>query len=172
MKINIIVSASLNWVIGANNKLIWKLRSDLKRFKELTTGKVIIMGQKTFESLPNGPLPNRTNIILTDDSDYSVIDAILAFDVQDALIKAKYYGGEDGEVFIIGGGSIYRQFLPLADTIYLTRVHTMVEGDTTFPNIDEMNAWESTLTEEINPIDEKNEFEYSYQIYQKIKTPA
>jgi len=168
MKINIIVSASLNWVIGANNKLLWRLKSDLKRFKELTTGKIVIMGQKTYESLPNGALPNRTNIVLTDDEDYSGVDIILAFNIEEALIKATYYAGEDAEIFIIGGGMVYRHFLPLAATIYLTRVHTLIEGDTIFPNIDEMPEWVPQIAEaETHPIDENNEYAYSYQKYIK-----
>lgn len=165
MKISIIVSVSENWVIGKDNKLLWKLSSDLKRFKELTSGHVVIMGQKTFESLPNGALPNRTNIVLTDDPDFSYQGVIPAFSIEDALSKAKYY--EDEEIFIIGGGSVYKQFLPFTNKLYLTVVHTEIEGDTTFPEIDE-NEW-NLIFSEYHPEStiEKNEYSYTFKIFMK-----
>jgi dihydrofolate reductase len=164
MKINIIVSVSENWVIGKNNKLLWKLSNDLKRFKELTTGKPVIMGQKTFESLPSA-LPNRTNIVLTDDPDYSALNAIPTFNIGDAMQKAKYFYGEDCEVFIIGGGMVYRQFLDYADRIYLTVVHTVADGDTTFPELD-LGQWK-LVSEEFKEKDKKNEYDCTYKIYDR-----
>lgn len=160
--INMIASVSENWIIGKDNKLLWKLSSDLKKFKELTTGHVIIMGQKTFESLPNGSLPNRTNIVLTDDPDFFGKDIIPSFSISDALNKANYY---DKEIFIIGGGSIYKQFLPLANKLYLTIVHTKIDGDTYFPKIDE-SEWKLELSE-FKEKDNKNEYSHTYKIYSR-----
>lgn len=163
-KISIIVSVSENWVIGKDNSLLWKLSSDLKRFKELTTNHVVIMGQKTMESLPNKMLPNRTNIVLTDDPDYSFQNGVIpAFSIDDAIQKAEYY--ESDEIFIIGGGSVYKQFLPLADKLYLTKVHTIIEGDTYFPKIDEKDwVLESYQSKEK---DDKNEYSHTYIIYSR-----
>ena len=135
MKISIIVSVSENWVIGKNNKLLWNLSNDLKRFKDLTTNNPVIMGQKTFESLPKGALPNRTNIVLTDNPDFTAPDIIITHSIIEALAQAKFKHGNKSEVFIIGGGMIYKQFLEFADYIYLTVVHTTIDGDTNFPII-------------------------------------
>ena len=105
MKINIIVAVSENWVIGKDNKLLWRLSNDLKKFKELTLNKPIIMGDKTFYSLPKGALPNRTNIILTLDKSFNEPDTIPVYSIEDALKTAEMYGDD---VFITGGGP----FLP------------------------------------------------------------
>ena len=165
MKISIIVSASENWVIGNNNKLLWKLTDDLKRFKELTINHAIIMGQKTFESLPKGALPNRTNIVLTDDKNFSAPDIFIAYDLEDSIEIAERKKGSNCEIFIIGGGTIYKQFLKYADTIYLTKVHTNIEGDTTFPELD-LHQWK-LVSEEFNQKDNKNEYDHTFQIYKK-----
>lgn len=163
MKINIIVSVSDNWVIGKDNKLLWKISSDLKKFKNLTTGKPVIMGQKTFESLPNGALPNRTNIVLTPDEDYSAKDIITAFSIEDALFKAKLYHGEDCDIFVIGGGMVYRQFLDIADYVYLTVVHTTIEGDTTFPEL--LDSQWILLTSDFKKKNDKDEYDCTYKIF-------
>ena len=165
MKINIIVSVSENWVIGKDNKLLWKLSNDLKRFKDLTNGNPVIMGQKTFESLPKGALPNRTNIVLTPEIDYNATNIITAFSIEDTLNKASRLHGEDCEVFIIGGGMVYRQFLDIADRVYLTTVHTIIEGDTTFPEL-LPEQWE-LISEEYKEKDEKNEYSHTYKIYDR-----
>jgi len=162
-KISIIVSVSENWAIGKNNKLLWKLSNDLQRFKKLTTGHAIIMGQKTMESLPKQHLPNRTNIVLTDDPDFSSKNIIPAFSIADALNKAQYY--DDTEIFIIGGGSIYKQFLSIAEKLYLTIVHTKIDGDTFFPKIDE-SEWKLEFSE-FKEKDNKNEYSHTYKIYTK-----
>ena len=101
MKINIIVSVSKNWIIGKDNKLLWRLSSDLKRFKDLTIDKTIIMGQRTFESLPKGALPNRKNIVLTDNPKFSAPNVVVAYNIPESLEKAKAICDN---VFIIGGG--------------------------------------------------------------------
>ena len=164
--ISIIVSVSENWVIGKDNKLLWKQSADLKRFKSLTENHAIIMGEKTWNSLPGGALPNRTNIVLTDDFDFTGIDVFPAYDLDDAIDKARFQKGDEAEIFIIGGGSIYRQYLPKADRIYLTLVHTTIDGDTTFPNLDEMKEW-SCETLEIIKKDSKNEYDTTYKIYNR-----
>lgn len=165
MKINIIVSVSKNWVIGRNNKLLWKLSNDLKRFKELTNGNPVIMGQKTFESLPKGALPNRTNIVLTDDPNFFAPNIILTYSIPEALEKAKLIHGENCEIFIIGGGMIYKQFLDYADCIYLTTVDTIIEGDTTFPELIP-EQW-NLISEEFKTKDDKNEYNYTFRLYQR-----
>ena len=164
MKISIIVSVSDNWAIGKNNKLLWHLSSDLKRFKELTSGNPVIMGQKTFESLPKGALPNRTNIVLTDNDSFTAPNIIITRSVIEALAQAKFEHGSNCETFIIGGGMIYKQFLEFADCIYLTTVHTKLDGDTFFPELNEQ--WE-LISEEFKEKDEKNEYDHTYKIYKR-----
>ena len=166
MKISIIVSVSENWVIGKNNKLLWNLSDDLKRFKEITTGNPVIMGQKTFESLPKGALPNRTNIVLTDNDNFTAPDVIISRSIIDSLAQAKFSSGTNCEVFIIGGGMIYKQFLEFADCIYLTTVHTTIEGDTTFPKLDS-KQWK-LIWKEFKEKDYKNEYDHTYKIYKRI----
>lgn len=163
MEISIIVSVSENWMIGKNNKLLWKLSDDLKRFKKITDGKPVIMGQKTFESLPNGALPNRTNIVLSDDITFTAPNIITASSVVESLLKAK--DTKSDETFIIGGGMIYRLFLDYADKVYLTVVHTTIDGDTSFPKLD-LRSWKLT-SDEFKNKDEKNEYDVSYKIYER-----
>lgn len=165
MKINIIVSVSENWVIGKDNKLLWKLSDDLKRFKELTTGNPVVMGQKTFESLPKGALPNRTNIVLTWDKEFSAPNVIPVYNIGQALEKAKEKHSTNCELFVIGGGMIYKQFLDYADRVYLTVVHTIIEGDTTFPEI-KPEQW-NLISEDFKEKDEKNEYHHTYKIYER-----
>lgn len=165
MKINIIVSVSENWIIGKNNKLLWRLNSDLQRFKAVTSRNPIIMGQKTFESLPNGALPNRANIVLTDNSNFKAPNITIAYNIPESLDLAKNIYGEDCNIFVIGGGMIYRQFLEYADTIYLTTVHTIIDGDVSFPELD-LDEWE-LISEEFKSKDEKNDYDHTYKIYNR-----
>jgi len=160
--ISIIVAIAKNRAIGKDNQLLWHLSYDLKRFKKLTEGHIVIMGQKTFESLPKKPLPNRTNIVITDDFEYEQEGVTLAYSITDSLVIAKNSNIE-GEVFIIGGASIYRQFLPLADKFYITQIDKEFEGDVYFPELDE--SWEITDEEK----KKGEEFDYSYQIWEKKK---
>lgn len=162
MKISIIVSVSENLAIGKDNKLLWNQKSDLQRFKKITTGHPVIMGQKTFESLPNGALPNRTNIVLTDDKKFSAPNIITAYSIEESLQIAK---SKSDEVFIIGGGSIYKQFLKIADSVYLTEVHIKIDGDTSFPELNK-DEWE-LISEEYKEKDDKNEYDHTYKIYNK-----
>src|SRR5512133_3586576 len=130
--ISIIVAVSDDWGIGKENELLWNIPEDLKRFKRLTTGKTVIMGKKTWESLPKKPLPNRRNVVITDIPGEQIEGAGMAYSIQDAIDKCEK--GE--EAFIIGGGSIYRQFMPLADRLYITHVHSKAPADIYFPSID------------------------------------
>lgn len=131
--LSLIVAVAQNNVIGKDNKLIWHISEDLKRFKEITSGKTIIMGRKTFESLP-GVLPNRKHIIVTRDKNYKVnSDNVTIVHNLNSLIDQ--YKNCDDEVFIIGGAEIYKQALPYADKLYLTKINNFFDGDTFFPEI-------------------------------------
>jgi len=160
--ITLIVAAGEDNSIGKDNKLIWHLSDDLKRFKTLTSGHHIIMGRKTFESFPN-PLPNRTHIVLTEQMNYKTHeDVIVVNNIEDALDAAK----NDSQPFIIGGGQIYKQFMDLADKIELTRVHdTFEDADTFFPTID-LNKWEE-VSRTKHDKDDKHEYAFSFITYVK-----
>lgn len=144
-KISIIVAISKNGAIGKNNELLWRIPGDMRRFKELTTGHPIIMGRKTYESIGK-PLPNRTNIIITRDKNYSAPGCIVTNSLQEALEKAEEVetqpspeatAGKESEIFIIGGGEIYKEGLKLTDKLYLTLIHEEKEGDIYFPDYPE-----------------------------------
>ena len=157
--IKIIVAMSKNRVIGNNNELIWKLSSDLKRFKELTTGHSVVMGRKTYESIGK-PLPNRRNIIITRNLEYSVDGCEIVSSLEEALLLT------NNDCFIIGGGEIYNQSIKLADKIYLTMVHKEFEGDTTFPELDK--EWVKMSRKDFEA-DEKNEYNYSFIEYDRYE---
>src|ERR1035437_5141495 len=146
--ISIIVAVSEDWGIGKDNELLWHISEDLKRFKRLTSGNAVIMGKKTWESLPKKPLPNRKNIVLTDNPHETIENAITAYSLEDSL--AKCIPGE--EIFIIGGGSIYRQFMQIADRLFITHVHRKALADIYFPEIDK-KIWEVTEKEEFTSED-------------------
>lgn len=158
MIISIIVAATENNIIGNNNQLLWHLSNDLKRFKSLTTGKAVIMGRKTFESMGK-PLPNRRNIIISRNTGLSIPGC----EVVNSLKTAIQTATNDNEVFIIGGGEIYKQAWDIADKIYLTRVHTVKEGDTIIPNI-LPEKWTEESTES-HPADDKHPYGYSFINY-------
>ena len=158
--ITLIAAASENNVIGKDNKLIWYLSDDLKHFKEFTKGHAVIMGRKTFESMPKA-LPNRTNIVITRKVDYLANDAIVVNSLSQALEKA----AEDKQPFIIGGGEIYSLAIKIADRIELTRVHTELEGDAYFPDIDH-NIWEE-VSREKRLKDEKHDYDFTFIRYNK-----
>jgi dihydrofolate reductase len=159
--ISIIVAVSEDWGIGKDNELLWHISEDLKRFKRLTTGNTVIMGKKTWNSLPRRPLPGRKNIVLTDDPKESIENSLTAYSIEDALGKC----GKDEEIFIIGGGSIYRQFMPLANRLYITHVHKNAPADIYFPEIDH-NIWEITEEEEFNS-GENVSIPYTYTVYER-----
>ncbi|ASW44338.1 dihydrofolate reductase [Clostridium isatidis] len=132
--LSIIVAKANNDVIGGDNKLLWHISKDLKRFKEITTGHTIIMGRKTFESLPK-VLPNRKHIVITRDRNFKV-DSDMVHIVNDISTVLEKFKDSDEEAFVIGGGEIYKSLLPYCKKIYLTRVYKNFEGDTIFPNLD------------------------------------
>ena len=137
---NLIVNADKNWGIGKNNELLVHIPNDMKMFRQMTTGKVVVMGRKTLESFPNGmPLPKRTNIVLTHDKDYDAKGAIVVGSKEELLDELEEYKDED--IFIIGGESIYRMMLPYCDTAYVTRTDFAYDADTYFPDLDEMPEW-------------------------------
>jgi dihydrofolate reductase len=159
--ISIIVAVSDDWGIGKDNELLWHIPEDLKRFKRLTMGKCVIMGKKTWESLPKRPLHGRKNIVLTDIPDECIDCSITAYSIEDALSKC----GTDEEVFVIGGGSVYRQFMPVADRLYITHVHKKALADIYFPKIDR-RKWKISEKEECISEDD-NKIPYSYVIYER-----
>jgi dihydrofolate reductase len=162
--ISIIVAIARNYAIGKNNDLLWHLPADLKRFKQITSGKCVVMGKKTWESLPLKPLPGRKNIIITDNPDDCFNCSFTANSIDDAIRQCS----DSGEVFVIGGGSVYRQFMDIADRLYITWVDRDYEADTFFPEISE-DIWEPIETDG-DHLDEKNGFTYRYVIYQRRKS--
>ncbi|MCA1746471.1 MAG: dihydrofolate reductase, partial [Bacteroidales bacterium] len=157
--ISIIVAIAENNAIGKDNQLLWHLSDDLKRFKRLTTGHTVIMGRNTYLSLPNGALPNRRNIVITDRPDENFEACEMAHSVEEALELA----GDSGECFVMGGGMVYRQLLPMAGRLYLTKVHQSFDADTFFPEID-FSKWEE-LDSEFVEAGGKNEFPHTFVIY-------
>ena len=145
MIISLVVAASRNGVIGREGGLPWHISSDLKLFKQITFGKPVIMGRKTWDSLPRKPLRGRRNIVISRKADFQVEGADTARTVGEALALAK--SDNPPEVAVIGGGEIYRLFWPMADQIYLTEVDLEVEGDTLFPPINS-TEWESVKSEQ------------------------
>ena len=157
-ELTIIAAASTNNVIGFNNKLIWNIPNDLKRFKELTLGHSVIMGRKTFESLPN-PLPKRRNIIVTKNKDYSRNGIEVTSNIEEAIDLCK----SDSQPFIIGGGEIYSQTIEIVDKIELTRVYKDYQGDAFFPDIP-LDKFELT-NESVNYLDDDSSTKYSFLTY-------
>ena len=138
-----ILSADKNWGIGYQNKLLVSIPSDMKFFRETTTGNVVVMGRKTLESFPNGlPLKNRVNIVLTGNQSYQVKDAVIVHSQDELLEELKKYDTE--RVYVIGGESVYRMMLPFCDTVFVTKIDRAFQADTFFPNLDEMEEWEMT----------------------------
>ncbi|AQS07820.1 dihydrofolate reductase [Clostridium beijerinckii] len=156
--ISIIVAIAKDNVIGKDNKLLWHISEDLKRFKKITTGKKMIMGRKTFESLP-GILPNREHIVLTRDNNFNVDSDKVTIEHDFNSVLQRYLKCED-EVFVIGGAEIYKQFLPYAKKLYLTKVDEEFEGDTYFPGINYSNYNIEYTSEKF--IDEKNGLHYTF----------
>ncbi len=162
---NLIVAVDKNWAIGYQNKLLVSIPEDMKFFRNETTGKVVVMGRKTLETFPNGlPLKNRTNIVLTRNPDYKVKGAEVCGSVEEALDLISAYPPED--VYIIGGDTIYKQFLPYCDTAHVTRIDHAYMADAWFPNLEQDPEWELTGESE-----EKTYFdlEFSFCKYQRKK---
>ena len=161
--ISLIVAMGKNREIGKENQLLWHLPKDLKHFKDLTSGHPIIMGRKTYESIGK-PLPNRTNIVISRKNDWFEEGILIVGSIKEAVKFAKKI---DEEVFIIGGGNIYEQTVDLADKLEVTLVDAVLDADTFFPKIDE-KVWQKT-EEECHQKDEKNEFDFCFQTFERIK---
>ena len=159
-ELTIIAAAANNNVIGNNNKLIWHIPKDLIRFKELTLNHAVIMGRKTFESLPN-PLPNRLNIVVTRNINYNNNGIVVCKSIKEALTHCK----NDSQPFIIGGGEIYTQTISIVDKIELTRVYKDYEGDAYFPEIPEEKF--ELVKEETNESNGDEKIIYSFLTYKK-----
>ena len=142
-----IVCADKNWGIGYKNRLLVSIPSDMKFFRETTTGKVIVMGRKTLESFPDGmPLKNRINIVLTRDRNYEAKGAVIVHDEEELMNELGKYDTE--QIYIIGGESVYKMMLSHCDKIYVTKVDLEFQADTYFPNLDEMSEWKMTQESE------------------------
>ena len=161
--ITLIVAMGKNREIGKENQLLWHLPKDLKHFKELTSGHPIIMGRKTYESIGK-PLPNRTNIVISRKNDWFEEGILIVGSIKEAVKFAKKI---DEEVFVIGGGNIYEQTIDLADKLEVTLVDAVLDADTFFPKINE-KVWQKT-NEEYHQKDEKNEFDFCFQTFERIK---
>jgi dihydrofolate reductase len=157
--ISIIVAVSEDLGIGKNNDLLWHIPEDMKRFKELTYGNTVVMGKRTWESLPKKPLPGRNNVVITDIPHEVIANAVTAYSIEDAVAKCE----KGREIFIIGGGSIYKQFMPMADRLYITHVHRKAPADVYFPEIDP-GIWEVIEKEEYKS---ENSIPYTYVIYER-----
>ena len=159
--ISIIVAIAQNMAIGKNNDLLWHLPADLKHFKQLTSGNTVIMGERTFFSLPMRPLPKRRNIVITDKADLQLAGCEMAHSIDEARALCRH----DDENFVIGGGSIYRQFMDLADTLYITWVYRDFDADTFYPAID-ASVWEQTELSE-RMYDAAADLEFAFATYKR-----
>ncbi len=154
---NLIVAVDNHWAIGNKGDLLVRIPNDHKFFREETTGKVVVLGRKTLETFPQGmPLKNRTNIILSSDPDYKVKGAVIAHSIEGLLKELERY--ESGDVYIIGGESVYRQMLPYCDVAHVTKIDHKYEADSYFPNLDQMDEWKITADSE-----EQTYFDIAYQ---------
>jgi dihydrofolate reductase len=157
-----IVAASENNVIGSNNDLPWNLPNDFKYFKNKTWGMPVIMGRKSYESLKNA-LPGRVNIVVTGKKDWHPANVFVADNINEAIEKARE--ADTKEIFIIGGGEIFKQTIDIVTRIYLTRVYAVVKGDTYYPEINK-NLW-ALVSEQAFPADEKNSYAYTFEVWER-----
>ncbi|MCU7842584.1 MAG: type 3 dihydrofolate reductase [Candidatus Thiodiazotropha sp. (ex Monitilora ramsayi)] len=162
-KISLIVAMDKNGVIGRDNRLPWRLPADLSHFKQVTMGKPIVMGRKTWESLP-GVLPGRKHIVITRDQAYRAESCTVVHSAEEAIAEA----GNVAEIMIVGGGAIYKELLPKADRLYLTLVDVEVDGDAYFPQID-WDAWRE-MSRDSHPADEKNPYAYTFLELERTKS--
>ena len=160
-QISIIVAIAENNAIGKYNKLLWHIPGDLRRFKRITRGHTVIMGKNTFLSLPAGPLTERRNVVITDNREESFPGCEMVYSVEEAIASCD----PDRENFVIGGASVYRQFMPHAGTLYLTRVHKSFEADTFFPEVTP-EEW-TEISREEGESDSRNDFAYTYLILKR-----
>lgn len=158
----LIASADKNWGIGKENRLLVSIPKDMKRFREMTIGQIVVMGRKTLESFPNGlPLAGRENVVLTRRKDYKVKNAVVVHDLESLK---EYLEGKKEEIYVIGGESVYHQLLPYCDTAYVTRINHPYEADAYFPDLEQEKDW--LLTEKS---EEQIYFdlEYVFTVYQR-----
>ncbi len=163
MIISLIVAASANNVIGNNNRLPWHLPADMKFFKNTTWGMPVIMGRKTFEAMQNKALPGRKNIIITRQENLKLKDATVVNDFSNALFVARETDCK--EVFVIGGGEIFKDVIDKANRIYMTRVHTILEGDAFFPEIDG-KKWKQVSKKDCYA-EEKHQYDFSIEVWER-----
>jgi len=160
---DLIVAVDANWGIGKDGDLLHPISADLKYFRQKTTGNVLVMGRKTLESFPNKkPLPNRVNIVLTNNKNYEAEGVVLCHGIDELPEVLKEYA--DKQIFVAGGGTIYKQLLPLCETAYVTKIYEAYEADTHFPNLDEDPAWELT---EKGEMQEEKGVKFSFDIYKR-----
>jgi dihydrofolate reductase len=162
MNISLIVAFDNNFAIGKNNDLLWHLPNDLKHFKILTTGKTIVMGRNTYESIGR-PLPNRTNIIISGNTNYVAEGCVVVNSLEAAIDYGKTHSVD--ELMIIGGGQLYTQSFNLCTTLYITHVNCTVDADVYFPTID-YSQW-NLITSEAHEADEKHKYNYNFSTYTK-----
>jgi len=164
MSISLVVAVSTNNAIGKNNQLLWTLPNDMKFFKNTTWAMPVVMGRKTYEALGK-PLNGRFNIVISKQKDFKPEGTTVVNSLEEAIKIA--YAADYKEVMIIGGGQIYKQSMPIADKLYLTRVDAELEGDTSFPEID-TDAWEM-ISQETHLADDKHAYAYHFQTWERIK---
>ncbi len=158
-----IVAVDENWGIGKDGDMLQPISKDLKFFRQTTTGNVIVIGRKTLESFPNKkPLPNRVNVVLTNNKDYPAEGIVLCHELENLAEVLQPYA--DKEIFVAGGGTIYKQLLPQCDTAYVTKIYHSYPADTVFPNLDADPEWE--LTEE-GEVQEENGVRFSFNTYKR-----
>lgn len=162
---NLIVAADETWGIGKEGGLLAHLPGDMKYFRETTMGKTVVMGRKTLESFPGGrPLKNRVNIVLSKDMDYGPEGVTVFHSVEETLEALK--GEKEEDVFIIGGGAVYREFLPYCTRAYVTHIYHTFEADTDFPDLDRMREWE---LESVTPrMEQPDGLAYEFRIYRRV----
>ncbi len=161
MTLSLIVAAAENGVIGRDNDLPWSLPDDMQFFRETTKGKTVITGRKNHEAMGR-LLPGRRTIIITRQPDYVVEGAEVVHSLEEAL---EGIGETDDEIFVIGGGEVYRQALPKADRVYLTRIHAAIDGDVTFPDLPE-GEWKC-VSEEHHPVDDRHAHSFTFQVFER-----
>ena len=166
---NLIAAADENWGIGKNGGLLAHISGDMKYFRETTKGKIVVMGRKTLESFPGGkPLKNRVNIVLTGNKVFVPEDVVICHSVEETLEKLKEYPKED--VFIIGGGMIYKAFLPWCEKAYITHVYHTFEADTYLPDLEKQAGWKLTSVSDRytnEPEGEQPAMDYEFRIYER-----
>lgn len=164
MGFQLIVAVDRNWAIGKNNKLMWSIPGDMKFFRETTKGNIVIMGRKTLESFPQGqPLKDRVNIVITGNKRYRAKGAVVVHSLEEAAEEARKH---EGDVFVIGGESVYRAMLPYCSRAYITKIDHAFDADTYFPDLDRDPEWEMTeASEEQTCFD----LEYYFTVYERIK---